>query len=81
MTRSGNSLEGERVAAALVPQNYFKAGQQGGEAMRAFNQWAAPGTRAAMQDYVFSQARAAAAKGDGLDIDKLTTWARQRRPA
>ncbi len=84
MSRRGNTLEGGAIPASRVPENYFRAGEQGGEAMRAFNLAAGtnPEARAAMQDYIISQARnKATTKTGALDIDRLKNWANSHRPA
>lgn len=80
----GNSLEGGAIPTSRVPENYFRAGQQGGESMRAFTRSVGdnPEARTAMQDYAITRAMEKAARADGsLDINKLSTFVRDHRPA
>lgn len=84
MSRRGGSLEGTQVPTSEVPAHYFRAGEKGGESMRAFNLAAGnnPDARQAMADYAISQGiRKSTRKSGGIDLDALTRWANSHKPA
>lgn len=84
MSRRGGSLEGTQVPTSQVPEHYFRAGEKGGESMRAFNLAAgnSPDARQAMADYAISQGIRKATRNSGeIDLDGLTRWASSHKPA